>query len=261
MTRGTKEMNNPSSRAAAVQEAVQEHRAQPSIARKVLPLAVLAALAVLVFWFDLDRYLTFAALKENRGVLMDFVDRHMLLAVLAYIAIYATATAVSLPGGAILSVAGGFLFGAWFGTLWIVIAATLGATGIFLIARTALGEPLHRRAGPALMRMEAGFRENAFSYLLTLRLIPLFPFFLVNLVPAFLGVTLRTYVLATVIGVVPGAFVFASSGVGLGSVFDSSDSFSAGSVLTPEILIALTGLGLLSLLPVVYKRVRARRGV
>jgi uncharacterized membrane protein YdjX (TVP38/TMEM64 family) len=253
-------MSNPSPCAAAVQEVVQEDEPKSGIARKVLPLAVLAALAALAFWLDLDRYLTFAALKENRGVLMDFVDRHMLLAVLAYIAIYSLATAVSLPGGAILSVAGGFLFGAWLGTLWIVIAATLGATSIFLIARTALGDSLRRRAGPALMRMEAGIRENAFSYLLTLRLIPLFPFFLVNLVPAFLGVGLRTYVIATVVGIVPGAFVFASSGVGLGSVFDSSDSFSAGSVLTPEILIALTGLGLLSLLPVVYKRVRALRG-
>ena len=230
-----------------------------SFLRKAAPLAALAAIAGLVFWFDLDRYLTFAALKEHRSLLVSFVEDHMLLAVLTYVAVYALATAVSLPGGALLSVAGGFLFGAWFGTVWIVVAATLGASGIFLIARSALGGPLRRRAGPALRRMEAGFSENAFSYLLTLRLIPLFPFFLVNLVPAFLGVTLRTYVGATVIGVIPGAFVFASSGVGLGSVFDSSESFSVGSVVTPEILVALTGLGLLSLLPVAYKWRRNRK--
>ena len=231
------------------------------VLRRIVPLVALAALAVLVFWFDLDRYLSFAALKEHRHALVDLVERQMVLATLAYIAIYAVATAVSLPGGAILSIAGGFLFGPWFGTLWVVIAATLGATAIFLVARTALGEPLRRRAGPALRGMEAGFKENAFSYLLTLRLIPLFPFFLVNLVPAFLGVTLRIYVLATLIGVIPGAFVFASSGVGLGSVFDSAGDLSVKSILTPEILIALTGLGLLSLLPVAYKRLRKSRAV
>jgi len=233
--------------------------APTGMARKIGLLGALAIAAGLIFWFDLDRYLTFTALRENRGLLVDFVEQRMLLAVLTYLAVYALATAVSLPGGALLSIAGGFLFGPWLGTLWIVIAATIGATAIFLIARTALGDPLRHRAGPALARMEAGFDENAFSYLLTLRLIPLFPFFLVNLVPAFLGVTWRTYVVATLIGVIPGAFVFASSGVGLGSVFDSAQVFSVQSVITPEILVALTGLGLLSLLPVVYKRFRARR--
>ncbi len=228
-------------------------------APKIALLGALGIVAGLIFWFDLDRYLTFMALKEHRHMLVSFVEQRMVLAVLTYMAVYALATAVSVPGGAILSIAGGFLFGPWLGTLWIVIAATIGAAAIFLIARTALGGPLRRRAGAALRRMEAGFEKNAFSYLLTLRLIPLFPFFLVNLVPAFLGVTLRTYVMATLIGVIPGAFVFASAGAGLGSVFESSQSFSAKSVVTPEILVALTGLGLLSLLPVAYKRIRARR--
>ena len=252
-------MTDSHSSASASQEPSRPAGRTGAALRKLLPLLALVALGGLIFWFDLDRYLSFSALKEHRHALIAFVEDRMLLAVLTYIAVYALATAVSLPGGAILSVAGGFLFGAWFGTLWIVIAATMGATAIFLIARSALGGPLRRRAGPALRRMEEGFSRNAFSYLLTLRLIPLFPFFLVNLVPAFLGVTLRTYVSATAVGVIPGAFVFASSGVGLGSVFDSSETFSASSVLTPEILVALTGLGLLSLLPVVYKRVRARQ--
>ena len=229
------------------------------LVKRLLPLALLVVATAAVFFFDLDRFLTFEALRENRFVLMDFVDNQGLLAVFVFMAIYAIATAVSLPGGAILSIAGGFLFGRWLGTAYIVLAATLGATGIFLIAKTALGDALRKRAGPALAGMEAGFKENAFSYLLTLRLIPLFPFFLVNLVPAFLGVTLRTYVAATIIGIVPGAFVFASAGVGLGSLFDSNEGFSAGAVLTPEILIALTGLGLLSLAPVAYKKWRAGR--
>jgi uncharacterized membrane protein YdjX (TVP38/TMEM64 family) len=253
MTNSTSMLSEAGKRAATGNSALAV--AAPRIAL----LAALGIAAGLIFWFDLDRYLTFMALKDNRFVLVNFVEQRMVLAVLTYLAVYALATAVSLPGGAILSIAGGFLFGSWLGTLWIVIAATIGATAIFLIARTALGGPLRQRAGPALRRMEAGLAQNAFSYLLTLRLIPLFPFFLVNLVPAFLGVTLRTYVVATLIGVIPGAFVFASAGVGLGSVFASSQSFTAKSVVTPEILVALTGLGLLSLLPVAYKWVRARR--
>ena len=167
---------------------------------------------------------------------------------------------MSLPGGAILSIAGGFLFGAWLGTLYIVVGATVGATAVFLITRTALGDALRARAGPWLKSMEAGFQENALSYLLVLRLVPLFPFFVVNLVPAFLGVGLRTYVVGTFVGIVPGAFVFAFTGAGLGSVFDSSESFSPAAVLTPEVIVALTGLALLSLLPVAYKKIKTRRG-
>ena len=129
---------------------------------------------------------------------------------------------------------------------------------MFLIAKSALGDPLRARAGPFLKRMEAGFREDAFNYLLVLRLIPLFPFWIVNLVPAFLGVPLRTYVLGTFIGIIPGSFVFASVGAGIGSVLDSGQEFSPASVLTPQIVIALVGLALLALLPVVYRKLKAR---
>ena len=118
---------------------------------------------------------------------------------------------------------------------------------------------MRAKAGPALKRMEEGFRENALSYLLVLRLIPLFPFFLVNLVPAFLGVSLGIYVIGTFVGIIPGAFVFAFTGAGLGSVFDNAEEFSPSSVLTTEVVVALCGLALLSLLPVVYKKIKARR--
>lgn len=229
------------------------------LAKRLLPLVVLVAAGAAIFLFDLDSYLTFEALKTHRHELMMFVEDRMVLAIGLFILVYAAATAISLPGGALLSIVGGFLFGAWFGTAYVVIGATIGATAVFLIARSALGDSLRRRAGKSLKAMEQGFQENALSYLLVLRLVPLFPFFLVNLVPAFLGVPLRTYVIGTFIGIIPGAFVFAFTGVGLGSVFDSSESFSPASVVTPEVLIALTGLGLLSLLPVVYKKLKARR--
>lgn len=230
-----------------------------TLIKRLAPLAALGAVAAVVFGFGLDDYLTFEALRANRGLLLGFVGEHLLLAVGLYLAVYAAATAVSLPGGTILSIAGGFLFGAALGTGAIVVGATVGATAVFLIARTALGDALRAKAGPALTKMEAGFQENALSYLLVLRLVPLFPFFLVNLVPAFLGVRLRTYVVGTFFGIIPGAFVFAFAGAGLGSVFDSAESFSPGSVLTPEVIVALLGLASLALVPVVYKKLKARR--
>ena len=227
-------------------------------AKRFLPLAVVAGAMAAAFAFGLDNFLTFDALRDNRALLLDYVAAHSVLAVLLFVAIYATATALSLPGGAALTIAGGFLFGSVAGTAWVVIGATLGATGIFLIARTALGETLRRNAGPHLRKMEQGFRENALSYLLVLRLVPLFPFFVVNLMPAFLGVPLRTYVIGTFVGIIPGTAVFATVGAGLGSVFDANESFSPANILTPEAIAGLVGLAILSLVPVVYKKVKAR---
>ncbi len=229
------------------------------LARRLAPLALLGVAAGLVFGLGLDDYLSFDALRENRAWLTGFVAQNMVAAALAFMALYALATAVSLPGGAILSIAGGFLFGPLLGTTWIVIGATLGATAVFLMARTALGDSLRAKAGPALRKMEAGFQDNALSYLLVLRLVPLFPFFLVNLVPAFLGVRLGTYVIGTFVGIIPGAFVFAIAGAGLGSVFDSAEDFSPASVLTPEVIAALAGLAVLALIPVAYKKLKSRR--
>jgi uncharacterized membrane protein YdjX (TVP38/TMEM64 family) len=223
-------------------------------ARGLLPLAALVIAVVAVFAFDLDRFLTFDALGENRARLTSFAAENGLLAALVYVVIYVATVTMSLPGGAVLTIAGGFLFGTVLGSLLVVLAATAGATLLFLIARTALGEPLRAKAGPFLKRMEAGFHENAFSYLLALRLIPLFPLFIVSLVPAFLGVRLRTYVLATFVGIIPGTLVLATVGAGLGGVLDRSEQFSPASVLTPEILLALIGLAVLALLPVAFRK-------
>ena len=227
--------------------------------RRFLPLIAVAAAVAAAFAFGVGDYLSFEALRDNRDVLMALVKDHALLAVLGFVALYAVSTALSLPGGAILSIAGGFLFGSIFGTAWIVIGATLGAVGIFLAARTALGDALKAKAGPWLKKMEAGFQDNAFSYLLVLRLVPIFPFFVVNLVPAFLGVGLRTFSIATVLGIIPGAFVFASVGAGLGSVFEQGETFSPSAALTPEVITALVGLAILALVPVGYEKLKARR--
>lgn len=226
--------------------------------RRWLPLIVLIVVMALVFGLGLDNYLSFSALKMHRAQILGFVAENPALAALAFMLIYAAAVACSLPGGTVLTITGGFLFGRLGATSMVVVAATLGATVLFLIARGSLGAGLHRRAGPWLRQMEAGFQENALSYLLVLRLVPLFPFFIVNLVPAFLGVRTRTYVVATLFGIIPGTFVYASVGVGLGSVFDRGEAFSLQGVLTPQVLGALIGLAVLSLLPIVYKMLKRR---
>lgn len=228
--------------------------------QRMIPLLVLAVGLVAFFVLGLDEYLTFETLRENRAWLLQQVAESAVLAAVVYIGLYIVVVAFSLPGGAVMTITGGFLFGQWLGTVYVIFAATIGATILFLAAKTALGDVLRAKAGPFLQKMEAGFQENALSYLLVLRLIPLFPFFIVNLVPAFLGVTLKVFVVATFVGIIPGSFVYATVGAGLGSIFDAGEEFSAGSILTPEIVTALIGLAVLAMLPVAYKKFRARRG-
>lgn len=225
---------------------------------RLIPLLVLVAGLVGFFALGWHRYVSFEVLRDNRETLLQWVQQNALLAALAYMAIYAIAVAFSLPGGLVLSITGGFLFGTLLGSIYIVIGATVGATALFIIAKSSLGDFLRSKAGPWLHKMETGFRENALSYLLVLRLVPLFPFFVVNLVPAFLGVPLSTYVIGTFFGIIPGVFVFASVGAGLGSIFDKGESFRASGILTPQIVIALIGLAVLALIPVVYKKIKAR---
>ena len=214
------------------------------------------------------------SLVRHRAAIDDFVASHRMLAIFVYVGIYITVVAVSLPGAALLTLTGGFLFGIAVGASAAVISATVGATLIFLMARTALGEPLLRRAGPRATQLARGFREDAFSYLLFLRLVPAFPFFLVNLVPAFAGVRLGPFVAATAIGIIPGAIVFALAGAGLDSIIAAQKNsydqciaakgadcrlvFEPADVLTPQLIAALVALGLLALMPVAVKFWRTR---
>lgn len=237
-----------------------ETSAEPSprrpLWRRFLPVGVLAGAIALAFAFGLDEYLSYQALCDNSDQLVAWVAEYGFVASLVYILVYTVVVALSLPGATFMTLAGGFMFGAAGATIYTVIGATFGATLIFLAAKTALGDVLYRKAGPGIRRMEDGFRENALSYLLVLRLIPLFPFWLVNLVPAFLGVRLRTYVLGTFIGIIPGTFVFCLAGAGLGDVLRTCAEFSIGSILTPTMIAALVGLAILALLPIVYKKLR-----
>lgn len=227
---------------------------------RFIPLALLVAAFAVVFGLGLHKYLSFEQLRLHRGALMAYVATMPVKAVLIFIAIYAVATAMSLPGGIVLTLTGGFLFGLWIGAAAVVVGATIGATLLFIAARTVLADTLRAKAGPWLTKMEAGFKEDAFSYMLVLRLIPGFPFFIVNLVPAFLGVPLATFIATTFLGIIPGTFVFASIGSGLGSIFDSMQEFTLKGALTPQVITALVGLAALSLIPVVVKHLRAAKG-
>jgi uncharacterized membrane protein YdjX (TVP38/TMEM64 family) len=226
--------------------------------RRLVPVLVLVAGLVVFFALGLERYLSFDTLREHRAALRAWVETSGVRAALLFMAIYTTAVAFSLPGATVLSITGGFLFGTVWGTVCIVVSATLGATVLFLTAKTAFGDAWRARAGPWLQNMEAGFRDNALSYLLVLRLVPLFPFFIVNLVPALLGVPLSTYVLGTFVGIIPGAVIYATVGAGLGSIFDAGGEFSATDILTPQVLLSLIGLAVLAMLPVVYKKFKTR---
>ncbi len=225
--------------------------------KRFAPLALIAlglALAFALGWTD---YLTLDQLRERRAALVEFVEARPLGSVALYTGLYALAVAFSVPGALILTLSGGFLFGTLVGGSATVVGATLGAIAIFLAARTAFGDVLRRRAKEgAVARIAEGVRENAFSYVLTLRLVPLFPFWLVNLGLGLVNIPLRTYALATFLGVIPGTFVYSSLGAGLGSIFDREEAPNLSIIFEPRILLPLLALAALSLLPVVWKRVR-----
>jgi len=226
--------------------------------RRWLPLALILLGIVLFFGFGLQRYLTGETLCANRAALDQAVGNHHWLALGIFILVYTMVVALSVPGGLALTLAGGYLFGPWLGGGATILGATTGAGLLFLAARGALADWLRGRAGPWLEKMRQGFQANAFSYLLFLRLVPAFPFFVVNLVPAFLGVEFRVFLLATLIGIAPATFIFSNFGAGLGKLLDCNTPISIGSVLSPETLAGLVGLALLSLLPVAYKKWRRR---
>jgi uncharacterized membrane protein YdjX (TVP38/TMEM64 family) len=243
--------------------------------RRLWPAAAVLLLAGLVFATGWHRVLTLETLVRNRTAIADFVDSHIVLALAAFVALYIVVVALSLPGASILTVAGGILFGAITGGAVAVAGATAGAAVIFLIARSVFGGYLTRRVGPSMTKFADGFREDAFNYLLFLRLVPVFPFWLVNLAPALLDVRFTTFVLATALGIIPGTFAFAFFGTGLDSVIASQEEayraclasgrgdchfeFDIGSLLTPKLIAAFFALGVLALVPVAVRRLRGHK--
>lgn len=231
-----------------------------SMLRRLLPVAILLAGLVLFLLLGLERYLSYDMLARHKAVVTAWVATHTLLAALCFIAAYAVVVAFSLPVAVLITPVGGFLFGVWMGAVLSVIGATLGSIAVFLAARTAFHDLFRARAGASLARLEAGFRRNDFSYLLFLRLVPVFPFWLVNIVPALLGMRLDRYVLATLIGIMPAAIVYSSVGDGLGKVLKRGEHPNLGIIFEWHVLLPLLGLAALSLVPVLYSRWRDRGG-
>lgn len=222
--------------------------------KRLLPVIVLVTGFLAFFGFGLDRYLSFQTLKDNRDLLLQWRDENYLVAALSFTGLYAVLSGFSVPVGLWMTLAGGFMFGTVAGGFLSLFGASAGATAVFLAARFAFGDVLRARAGASIAKMEAGFRENQLSYMLILRLVPLFPFWLVNLVPAFLYVSARVYIFGTLFGMIPGALVYASVGNGLASVFESGAEPDLGIIFSPEILIPICGLAVLALIPVLYKK-------
>lgn len=227
--------------------------------KRYLPLLIIIILMALAYISGVTETLTFENLKAHRQQLQQWVAEYPIGAPLAFIIIYAVSTALSIPGGLFLSLFGGFLYPQPYSTIYVVIGATAGATMVFLAAKTALGDILKKQAGSLINKMQKGFQDNAVSYLLFLRLVPIFPFWLVNIAPAFFGVTLSTYLWTTFLGIIPGSFVFTQAGTGLGAILDSGEEFSLHALFNNDIKIALIALGIFALLPAVIKKLRGHK--
>ena len=238
--------------------------ARRSLARYA-PIALVAVVFALALAFRVHERLSFDQLYAQSEALSGFVARNYAAAIALFMGIYCIAVASSIPGASFLTFSAGFLFGTLVGGAAAWLAATAGATLIFLAARTAFGDALRARAGSWLTRLGDGFRENAFSYLLVLRLTPVAPFFVVNLAPAFFNVKLRDYFLATLVGMIPGAFVYASVGAGLRAALETGAASNPNEaaraiLLSPAVFGPVLALIALALLPIAIKALRGRRG-
>lgn len=221
--------------------------------KKLIIVLVLIAGVVVFFQFDLQRFLTLEALKANRQALLDFHAAHRLLMVSGFMAVYILQTALSLPGAAILSLAAGAVFGSLPGTMYAVTAATIGATLAFLITRYLLRDLIAARFGPRIEGINRELEERGFNYLLFLRLIPVFPFFLINLSAGLTRLPLRTFFFGTLLGIIPGGFVYVNAGAGLASI----DSLSG--IASPRVLGSFALLGLFALIPAIYDRYKKKK--
>ncbi len=230
----------------------------PRIPRRLIAPIVLVALIVAIWALGLGDRLSWAGLARNQASLTGWVSAHPLLAPCLYVAFYVGSVALSLPQAGLLTLIGGLLFGALFGGVMAVIGATVGAILLFLIARSALATPRTDRGGTRLGKLRQALARDGVSYLLALRLVPVVPFWLVNLAAALCGMRLLQFAVATLIGILPTTFITASIGAGLGQVLSRGETPNVGVLLSWPILGPLLGLAVLSLLPVVWRRWRTR---
>lgn len=231
-----------------------------TLLRRFGPLAVIVILFVAAFASGITERLSLEALRQSGEQLQAFAREKPLQAVAIYLAIYIGSVAVSLPGALILSLTGGFLFGPIGGGCAAVTGASLGSTITFLVFRTAFGDALRRKPGALLTRIEEGFKGDAFNYLLTLRLIPAFPLLVVNVAAGLMNIRVRTFMLASVLGMIPSSFVYAGIGAGLGHLFAQGGPVTVETLFSPRIYLPIIGMGVLAFLPPLWRHWRKRRG-
>lgn len=258
-------MNEKPSESAAPQNGPQGEAAAPpvrskgSLLKRLTLVALLIAAIAAIYLSGASDYISYEALRNNLGMLQAFVTEHVAAAVAALVLVYAVGTALSIPAMSVATVAAGVVYGLWLGTLGVVMGATLGSAAIFLLVKTSLGDPLRKKVRPWLGKFERGFQEDAFNYLLALRLVPIFPFWVLNIAPALLGVRLRTYVLSTFLGIIPGTFVYVWVGKGAAETIAMGGRVAPAELLfEPHIIGPIIGLAALSLLPVIMRKVRGR---
>ncbi len=240
---------------------MSDRQPEKSGMRQYLPLIVIAVVAV-VGALTLRDYLSFEVLRDNREALIAFRDRNYAMTVLTFITVYVLIVAFSLPGAAIGTLTGGFLFGTGLGTIINITGATIGAVLIFQAARMGLGDKLKERMDASeglVSKIKKGIDENQWSMLFFIRLVPVVPFFVANLVPAFVGVSTHRFLISTFLGIIPGSLVYTSVGAGLGEVFAKGETPNLGIIFEPHILLPILGLTALSLLPIILKAVTGKK--
>jgi uncharacterized membrane protein YdjX (TVP38/TMEM64 family) len=230
-----------------------------SLLRRFGPLALLVALLIWALVSGVAKHLSLEELRARGEGLQAFARERPLLSALIYVAVYVATVSISLPGALILSLSGGFLFGPIAGGALAVTGATGGSTVVFLVCRTAFGDFLRRWESPLLLRIERGFEASAFSYLLTLRLIPAFPLLLVNVASGLMAIPVRTFLGASFLGMIPSSFVYAGIGAGLGHVFAQGGPVSVETLLSPRIYVPIIGMGVLAFLPPLWRHWRRGR--
>ena len=227
-----------------------------AMVRRFGPVLLVLAGVIAAFASGLTKHLTLHELAHHRQTVEAAVHAHPWLGLCIYIGAYTAIIALSLPAALVMTLTGGLLFGPWLGGLAATVSCTVGATIIFLICRGAAGDVIRRRAGPTAARIEAGVRENAFSYIIVLRLLPVAPFWLINLALGLIDIPLATFVVASFLGILPVSLIFASIGSGLNETFARHLPLSPHLILQPKFLLPLIALSILSLGPVIYRRLR-----
>jgi uncharacterized membrane protein YdjX (TVP38/TMEM64 family) len=220
---------------------------------RLILVAIIICLVALAYYFHLSDYLTLESLRSNRARLESWHQAHALLAIFIFMGLYIIQTALSLPGATIFSLAAGALFGPVMGTLYAVISATIGATLAFLVTRYMFRDAVTGKFGDRLNKINNELNREGFNYLLFLRLVPLFPFFLINLAAGLTVMPTRTFFFGTLMGIIPGAFVYCNAGASLASIRN------VGEIASPRVLASLGLLAIFAMVPVLYRKLRKTR--